>query len=342
MGQGFAIPKDLSAVDEGRHAPPAGAEGRLFGDTLWVSVVDPEAGIFGVNHFYLSNAGFGRFETYYLIDGVQQSYALRVPLDPDPDPGPFTDGRLTYEVIEPFEHIRISMDGPRYGFELDFRARFAAFDYHESVRGDPLAVAFPFHSGHFEQAMDCTGTFEIRGGPSKGETRDISCWSHRDHTWSDRFSDDPEWTWTEGHVPGHFWPSVQLPDRHMNVFGLYFMSHMGQPNEDAPVGGFESNADGSRAMLNAAAEILGAGEGPAIREASKFRYEFTLPDGEVIHVRSTRHYGTIKLWSRAENELENRMDCYEAFVDYEVEETGETGTGVAEYSIYPPWPQWLV
>jgi hypothetical protein len=117
---------------------------------------------------------------------------------------------------------------------------------------------------------------------------------------------------------------------------------MGEPNLTAPLGGFVSDANGSRAMLNAAAELLSV-EGEKTREATAFRYELTLPDGEVIHVRSTRHYGTIKLWNRgADNELENRMDCYEAFVDYEVEETGEVGTGVAEWTVYPPWPRWLV
>ena len=45
---------------------------------------------------------------------------------------------------------------------------------------------------------------------------------------------------------------------------------------------------------------------------------------------------------RAENDLENRHDCYEVFCDFEVEETGEQGTGTAEYSLYPPYPQWLV
>ena len=67
-----------------------------------------------------------------------------------------------------------------------------------------------------------------------------------------------------------------------------------------------------------------------------------MPDGEVIHVKSTKHHGTIKLWMRAVNDLENRHDCYEAFCDFEVEETGEQGTGTAEYSLYPPYPQWLV
>ena len=78
-----------------------------------------------------------------------------------------------------------------------------------------------------------------------------------------------------------------------------------------------------------------------MRAANSFRYAFTMPDGEVIHVRSTRHHGTIKLWLRAENDLENRMDCYEAFVDWEVEETGEVGNGTAEYSVMPVWPQWM-
>ena len=334
-------PPRLAAADEGRHAVPPGAEALLFGDTLWVSVVDTKANIFGVNHFHLTNKGYGRFETYYVIDGVEQSYAQRVALDPEPDGGPWTDGRLTYEVVEPFEHIRITMDGYRYGFELDFKARFEAFDYHDSVRGDPLAIAFPFHAGHFEQAMSCTGTFEIRGGPAKGETRAIDCWSHRDHTWSDRFSDEPAWELGGGHMPAHFWPSIQLPDRHINAFGFYFDSKMGQANEGSCLGGFVSDANGSRPLLNAAAEILEA-EGPDLRKVKKFRYEFTLPDGEVIHVRNTAHHGQIKLWNRAENDLENRMDCYESFVEYEVEETGEVGTGVAEYSVYPPLPQWLV
>jgi hypothetical protein len=338
----FDLPPGLGPEDEGRHAVPAGAEQLLFGDTLWVSVVDPQANIFGINHFHLTNRGYGRFEAYYLIDGVQQSYAMRVPLGAEPDAGPWSDGRLSYEVVAPFEHIRIAMDGPRYGFELDFKGRFAPFDYHDSVRGDPLARANEFHGGHFEQAMNCTGSFEIRGGPAKGDVRQIDCWSHRDHSWSDRFSDSASWDWPEVHIPSHFWPSVQLPERHINVFGSYMECKMGEANETAPLGGFESNAQGSRPILNTAAELPGA-EGAATREATAFRYQFTLPDGDVIHVRSTRHYGTIKLWNRgADNELENRMDCYEAFVDYEVEETGEVGTGVAEWTVYPPWPRWLV
>ena len=78
------------------------------------------------------------------------------------------------------------------------------------------------------------------------------------------------------------------------------------------------------------------------RTAKAFRFELTMPDDSVIHVRTGRKYGMVKLWDRAENDLENRLDCYEPFFDFEVEETGERGYGVAEYDIQPPWPRWLV
>jgi hypothetical protein len=333
------VPPGLTAADEGRHVKPEAAEGHVFGDTLWVSVVDPKAGLFGINHFHLTTEGYARFEALYLIDGVPQLYGNKFPLDPEPDAGPWSDGRLSYEVVDPFEHIRIQFDGRAYGFDLDFKARFGVFDYEDCVLGDPLKRATPFHLGHFEQGMSCTGSFEIRGGPAAGQTRQVECWSHRDHSWSDRFSDTPEWQVTEKHIPVHYWPSIQLSDRHINVFGLYPENQ--RRLEDRCYGGFVSSKDGNQAIPGVKAEIS-PNTGPGARRANSFRYEITLPGGDVIHVRSTRHHGTLKLWDRAENELENRLDCYEAFVDFEVEETGEVGTGVAEHSIYPCWPQWLV
>jgi hypothetical protein len=327
----YEAPEGLKLDDEFRHPLIRGDRDEvLFGDTLWVSVVDPAANIHGVNHFHLSNKGYARFESLYVIDGVVQLYGNKVPLDLKPDQGPWSDGRMSYEVVDPWNHIRIRLDWEKYAFDLDFKGRFAPFNYDNSLpKGDPMKTFDEYYGGHYEQAMDCTGSFEIRGGPAAGETRKIDCWSHRDHTWTSRFAKPERWKVTEGHFPGHFWPSVQLPDRHINIFGLYMQ------NESAPkdrfIGGFVSDENGSRPLQNAVAEIAPNDGSPSVRDANFFRYAFTMPDGEVIHVRSTKHHGTIKLWLRAENDLENRMDCYEAFCDFEVEETGEVGT-----------PQWLV
>ena len=337
----FDPPDGLRAQDEYRHPLHGAPDNVLFGDSLWVSVVDPEAGIHGVNHLHLTNRGFARYEALYIIDGVLQQYGARVPLSVETDDGPWTDGRMKYEVVDPYNHIRISLDWDRFAFDLDFKGRFAPFNYaNSSPSGDPMSVFDEYYGGHFEQAMNCTGSFEIFGGRNKGETRRINCWSHRDHTWTSRFNEPNQWKVQEGNFPAHFWPSIQLPDRHINVLGLYWQN-------DEPIGkranaGFVSDKEGSRPILNARGTISPNDGSSSVRQADSFRYEITMPDGELIHVRSTRHHGTIKLWMRAENDLENRLDCYEAFCDFEVEETGEVGTGTAEYDVMPPWPQWLV
>jgi len=328
----------VKAEDEFRHAAPKDVSHELWGDTLWVSVVDPKANIFGINHFHLTNKGFGRFEALYIIDGVQQLYGNKFPLTEKADQGPWSDGRLRYEVVKPLEEIRISFDGPRYAFDLRFRGRFPVFDYEDSIKGNPLN-RFHHYGGHFEQGLHCTGSFEIRGGPCQGQTRQLDSWGHRDHSWSTRFAEEPPWEYPQTNTPGHFWPSIQLPDKHINAFGVVRPEGFGLPAEEAPVGGFVASAAGVQPIRGARAEFLTEDDQ---RSALAFRYELTMPDGKVIHVRTGRKYGQVKLWDRGENDLENRLDCYEPFFDFEVEETGERGNGVAEYSIQPPWPRWLV
>ncbi len=337
----FAPPEGLTIEDEYRHTLENAPSNVLFGDSLWVSVVDPAAGIHGVNHFHLTNKGFGRFEALYVIDGVLQQYGNKQPISLDADTGPWEDGRMRYEVLDPYNHIRISLDWENFSFDLDFKGRFEPFNYaNSSPSGDPMTVFDEYYGGHFEQAMDCTGTFEIHGGRSKGQTREIDCWSHRDHTWTSRFNERNRWKVDPVHMATHFWPSIQLPDRHINCLGMYWQND--QPIGQRANAGFVSDKGGTRPILDARGWLEPNDGTAAVRDANRFRYQFTLPDGEVIHVKSTKHHGTIKLWMRAENDLENRHDCYEAFCDFEVEETGEQGTGTAEYSVYPPYPQWLV
>lgn len=328
----------VNPQDEYRHACPEQIQEKLWGDTLWVSVVDREANIFGINHFHLTNKGYARYEALYIIDGVMQLWGNKVPLSVEVDQGPWTDGRLSYEVVKPLEEIRIQFDGPCFGFDQTFRGRFPVFDYADSVNGNPLA-RFHDYGGHFEQAMHCTGTFEIRGGPCAGETRKLDSWSHRDHSWSTRFADQLPWEPEHGDYPSHFWPSIQLADKHINAFGVMEYGGMGLPDGEKPVGGFCATAEGARPIQHATAEILTEENR---RDAAAFRYEITMPDGEVLHVRTGRKHGQVKLWDRGENDLENRFDCYEPFFDFEVEETGERGYGVAEYSIQPVRPRWLV
>ena len=76
----FDPPEGLTAEDEYRHPLYDAPKNVLFGDSLWVSVVDPENNIHGVNHFHLTNKGFARYEALYVIDGVLQQYGNKFPL----------------------------------------------------------------------------------------------------------------------------------------------------------------------------------------------------------------------------------------------------------------------
>ena len=51
----------VKAEDEYRHAAPEEHKDSFWADTLWMSVVDREANIFGINHFYPDKQGMGAF-----------------------------------------------------------------------------------------------------------------------------------------------------------------------------------------------------------------------------------------------------------------------------------------
>ena len=328
----------VTADDEYLHADP-GVDPGLWSDNFWLSVCDREADVFGVLHVHATNRGYARFGTMLVIDGLPMPWANKAPLTAAGRFDRLTEGRMTYQVVQPLEAIRVTYDGPRYGFDLTYTARFPVFDYRDCTGGNPLSGAM-FYGGHYEQGLQCRGEIDIRGGTRPGKRR-IDSFAHRDHSWTYRFSHETPWVVPPLGAPqslGHFWPSVQLPDRHLNAFG-WMNPDFDPPIPGAPrVGGFVSDARGSRPIRDAACTVRLEDDG---RSAMSFRYRFVLPDGEVQHVRTGRKYAqTVNGLMRGENDAECTMDCLEGFFDFEVEETGERGYGCAEYSIMPPTPRW--
>ncbi|MBT4160745.1 MAG: hypothetical protein HOC70_00585 [Gammaproteobacteria bacterium] len=328
--------------DEYLHLAPEGYEG-LWSDNLWFSFVDREADVHGINHIHVTNKGYARFSTCLVIDGIEMPWANKVPYH---DIGKFDQlsdgGRMIYEVVKPQEELRIQADNDKYGFDVTFKARFPVFDYDDCLHGNPLRHS-GIYGGHYEQGLHCTGEFEVRAGPKQGR-RQIDCYSHRDHSWTDRFTRGTPWEYerpnTLANTLGHFWPSVQTENFHLNAYGHMTPGARTLVNPDQhPIGGFFSDKNGSRPIQDAKClecrlELDG-------RSAMSFRYQFTLPDGDVIHVKTGRKYAqSVNGLMRAENDAECTLDCYEGFFDFEVEETGERGYGVAEYSIFPPQPRW--
>jgi hypothetical protein len=274
-----------------------------------------------------------------VIDGIPMPWANKVPLRERGRFDRLAEGHMSYAVVRPLEEVRVTFDGPRYGFDLTYTGRFPVFDYRDCLGGNPLSGAM-YYGGHYEQGLHCRGEFEVRGGPRAGR-RPIDSFAHRDHSWTFRFSSETPWELpavTRQQSLGHYWPSIQFADCHLNAFG-WMNPAFQQPIPNAPaVGGFLSDARGSRPIRDCMCEVRLEDDG---RTAMSFRYRFTLPDGEVIHVRSGRKYAqTVNGLMRGENDAECTMDCHEAFFDFEVEETGARGYGCAEYSIAPPSPRW--
>jgi hypothetical protein len=335
----------VSPTDEYLHPAPADVRG-LWSDNLWFSICDREADVFGVNHIHATNKGYARFSTCLVIDGLPMPWANKAPLDQQGKFDLLTEGHMSYEVVKPLEEIRIQFDGEKYGYDLTYTGRFPVFDYADCIAGNPLLSADEYlttggskHGGHYEQGLQCRGEFEVRSGPRPGR-RTIDCLAHRDHSWTDRFLQASPWEYgpiDRQQSLGHFWPSIQTEDKHLNAFGYINPDFPAAPGTPT-IGGFLSDKDGSRAIRDATCEIRLEDDG---RSAMSFRYEITLPDGEVIHVRTGRKYAqSVNGLMRGENDAECRLDCYEGFFDFEFEETGERGYGCAEYSIHPPFPRW--
>ncbi|HJP41647.1 MAG TPA: hypothetical protein QGF35_08080 [Dehalococcoidia bacterium] len=324
--------------DEYLHVEGHENEG-FFNDNLWFSICDREADVFGVNHIHATNKGYARFSTCLVIDGHPMPWANKAPLTVTGKFDKLTEGNMTYEVVKPLEQIRITLDTPKYGYDILWTGRFPVFDYFD-LPNNPFTQIM---DGHYEQGLHAVGEFEVRAGPRQGR-REINCYAHRDHSWTPRFEEPSPWEY--GPVDrlsslGHFWPSIQTDTMHLNAIGGLNSERWKQMEgltSRPPGAGFLSNKDGSRPVKDALAEVRLEDDG---RTAMSFLYEITLPDGDVVHVRTGRKYAqSVNGLMRGENDAECRMDCYEAFFDFEVKESGERGYGCAEYSIAPPSPRW--
>ncbi len=327
----------VSEADEFLHLDSAPIPGALFGDTAWFSVMDARAGVFGVVQVFLSNHGYARWASLFQIDGVLQYWGNKHPFNGTPPRGPWNDGRMHYEIVRPLGDFRVSYDGPLYAYDLRFSARYPAFEYDHSAAGSQLTEPNPYFSmvwgGHFEQAMDCQGRLEIRGGPARGQVREIACRSHRERSWLHNFHEEKEWARSDEPVfPGHFWLILHLDDAQICVLGSPQGSRLGMPTVGAV-----SDGHGARPLRGVVAEVvLDAGGTTAV----EFRFALELPDGRRLQARSTRKLGEVKLWYRGDNCLDNPVDCFEAFCEFELD-GGQRCQGICEYSIHPAHRRWL-
>ncbi len=177
-----------------------------FNESMYFNVYDPSARLgafFRVGN--RANEGTGEMTVcVYLPDG-RVGFMFKRPEVHDNDS--FDSAGLRFEVVEPFEHLRVSYTGklvmlddplamadPRAAFtenpyvpcqvELDYRRVSAMFG------GEPeQAQERPgeeFAKGHYEQLVSATGTITV-----DGKAWPVSGYGLRDHSWGPRYWQAP-------------------------------------------------------------------------------------------------------------------------------------------------------
>ncbi|NVM52298.1 MAG: hypothetical protein HWN66_01260 [Candidatus Helarchaeota archaeon] len=140
-----------------------------------------------------------------IIDGKTFNYFTVTPVEKMPENWEF-DKKLKYYCIKPMKQWRIKYEDRKFNLDVTFNARFPVFN---SAPEDPIAEIEKYGleildvaaQQHYVQAMIATGTLVLK---KKGETRNIKCFSHRDHSWGAR-----DWV----NIDAWNWVGVQFEDK---------------------------------------------------------------------------------------------------------------------------------
>jgi hypothetical protein len=202
---------NLSPTDDYIH--PVGPEPN-FNESMYFQFHDPAARLGGFLRLAKRpNEGHGeRTICLYLPDGSVAFGFARPHLDADES---FRGAGLTVDVVEPFEHVRVTFDGtvnllPDPAALVDPKAALsnsdtvsctATFDFRSAA--PPFAESFDgdgesFAPNHYEQLTTASGALTL------GDTStDISGFGLRDHSWGPRSWQAPYfYRWLHGSAKG--------------------------------------------------------------------------------------------------------------------------------------------
>ena len=290
----------MESKDEFVHEYPKPLDAH-WKENWYFNFIDRENRAWGVNHISLErHRQRGRFSAFHVIDNTPVLYSTLI--DIDDNFSELTDGRLKFEFLEPFKKFRVTFDGKSHQLELDYDARFQVFDYALTRRPGKKGVPLE----HYEQALWMKGVLT-----REGETRNLSGYGHRDHSWGYR---------NESKVTAWNWVAAQFQDRTINLYRAVI--------GPAFVGsGFVSSKDGNRRIVRMNIEQTEFdGKGPA-----SSTYLGIDETGEKWRLRSQK-FSSLFLPLK---EKGDGVVIHENFAEFKNLDTDETGVGIDEYLINP-------
>lgn len=278
-------------------------------ENYYFNFIDRDADALGIFHAsFQRHKGVATFRAFNVIGGEPLTYVNEIEWPPrEPWAVEETiavgDGKLAFSILEPYERHRVSLDDGDTQIRLDYRKRFAPFDFHEFDEGDEgdrgLSVA------HYEQGMHVEGEIQFAG-----RTHSIQCLGHRDHTWGFR---------DETGLGGWNWIAIQCENSTWNF------SRVRRLEEDDTMAGFISTKDGAEAINRVEVSSIDANDDG---EPIVVKYAVTVEGGKTYHVTATR-FTRMFLPSRPGLPVVH----HENFSEFVIEETGETGVGIDEHMV---------
>ncbi|MFX0133770.1 MAG: hypothetical protein ACFFDN_09005 [Candidatus Hodarchaeota archaeon] len=166
-----------------------------------------------------------------IVDGKPNAYLAQPTIEIMPDNWEY-DKKLKYYCIKPMDQWKVEFEDKKFKLDVTFDARFPVFNYlsHE----DPLEALEKYGvemlevaaQQHYEQGMKAKGTLILK---KTGETRNIDCLGHRDHSWGTR-----DWVT----IDRWNWISAQFDDKTINIARVEVLGKILQT-------GFISTKDGN-------------------------------------------------------------------------------------------------
>jgi len=145
-----------------------------------------------------------------VVDGKPIAYINVLNLKDMPDNWEY-DKKLKFFCIKPMKKWRVLFNHRKFKLDVTFEARFQPFNYlsHENpieaLKRYGVEMLDVAAQQHYEQGMKAKGVLLFK---KTGETRDIDCLGHRDHSWGTR-----DWVT----IDRWNWISAQFKDPDMTI-----------------------------------------------------------------------------------------------------------------------------
>jgi hypothetical protein len=210
------------------------------------------------------------------------------------------DGKLSYKLIKPFNEWRISYMSPKLKLDLTFETRFSTFNFPTDS------------SGSWQHHFEASGIISGRVRNKDGTIINVNGYGQRDKSWGyrDWFKFDK---WFAGQFQFKDWTAAFRKD---------------YPGNRIDLSGYVASKEGSSLLTEMEIETVNDTNRFNTPLSSRFVFRDT---GGSRHVIRSEHIGKNTYFRFARTFQGGYTELFEQMVFMKDEETGEIGSGMAEY-----------